>query len=113
MLEIKLTVKRLEYRAPKSANCLAIYNVVFEGKTVDGKEPTMRGVRVFPSETEGKRYVRLPQRFNRGLRRYLDTVQFPAEEFRALEKLVVDHLQKTEETLEQNRLEEVVKEVFK
>ena len=93
-MNIKLKVTKLEKRAGKGIGCLAIYNIIFEGKTAQNKEPAIKGIRLFESDkNDGKLYIRMPQvkMFNG---QYFNVFTLPEETFRELEEAVIDHYKK-------------------
>lgn len=113
-MEINLRIKRLEHRPPsRHGSELAIYNVVFEGETVDGREPMIKGIRLFNSNTPGRQYVRLPQKkLPNG--RYFDLISLPAETLRELEETITsDYAQRAISPATFEISDEEIKEAFK
>ena len=93
-MNINLKIKRYEKREGKGKDCLAIYNIIFDGKTTEGKDPSLKGLRLFESDkSENKKYIRMPQNrmFNGG---YFNVFTLPEELFRQLEGEIIDHYER-------------------
>jgi len=88
-MEICLKVKKIVGREGKGKGCLAIFNVFFEGKTIDGKEPFIKGIRLFQSdEKECRKYIRLTQIPMKN-KRYMNVISLPEEQFRELQTRII------------------------
>ncbi len=107
-MEINLKFIRLESRpATPGKSILATYNAYFEGETRTGKEPFIKGIRLFQStEIEGGMYIRLPQiRLVNG--KYMDVIALSDRQYTELQKIIVDEYLESNNLTVSNDLKEI------
>lgn len=105
MDNLNLQIKRLEWHEGNGGSVLAVYHLFFQGKSIQGDEPAIKGIRLFKSNRDGSYYIRMPQiQLKNG--RSFNIVKLPDDIFRELEQEIIanyeDHLRTLPEVDEIN-----------